>query len=44
MRNIGVNLMEREYLKQWAHEIHDMGLVMREALFVGLPAIETENE
>jgi len=33
-----------ECLKQWAHEIHDMGRVGREALSVELSAIETEDE
>ena len=34
----------RECLKQWAHEVHDMSWVVWKALFVKLPAVETEDK
>lgn len=33
-----------ECLKEWAHEIHNMSLVVRETLLVELPAVETEDK
>ena len=33
-----------ECLKQWAHEVHDMCRVVGEALFMQLPAVETEDK
>jgi len=34
----------RECLKQWAHEVHDVRVVIGKTLFVQLPAVETEDE
>ena len=33
-----------ECLKQWAHEIHHMSLVVRETLLMELSTVETEYE
>jgi hypothetical protein len=35
---------KREYLKQWADEIHEMRLVVRKTLFVELPTVEAEDK
>jgi hypothetical protein len=33
-----------ECLKRWAHEVHKLCFVIREALFLELPAVEAEDE
>ena len=39
-----MTVLSWECLKQWAHEVHYMGLVFWEALLVQLSAVEAENE
>lgn len=39
-----LNLNFAECLKQWAHEVHHMSLVVWETLLVKLPAVETEDK
>ncbi len=39
-----VNYAYSECLKQWAHEVHDMSLVVWETLLVELSAVEAEDK